>query len=199
MDKTVNFIFVTSIALVITFVCGNNNDNSIKDVAGGRQWKPFARWRQAFYPQSEEHPRAVKDNLDDQYDESDSETGLPQDLQTIDFKSKRSRLRQPLCEVLVNIVYVGNGTDGFQYRPDHYVTESCLSSFSTFQNKCVETGLSCTQIRQKIFITRRKVASEDSKAINCWEHVRMEEIDAGCECMWPREHIGDKHSYRGGK
>lgn len=42
--------------------------------------------------------------------------------------------------------------------------------------QCMETGLSCTQIRQKMFITRRKMPSEDSKAANCWEHVRMEEV-----------------------
>ncbi|XP_058832043.1 uncharacterized protein LOC131690353 [Topomyia yanbarensis] len=197
MDKAVNFIIVSSLALIITFVCGNNDDNPFKDIANYHQWKPLAKWRQQFYPPSEAHQRSATDDRAEYDDDDASET--PQDLQTIDFKSKRSRLRQPLCEVLVNIVYVGNGTDGYQYRPDHYVTESCLSTFNTFQNKCIETGLSCTQIRQKIFITRRKVASEDAKATNCWEHVRMEEIDAGCECMWPREHIGDKHSYRPGK
>ncbi|XP_058463751.1 uncharacterized protein LOC131438012 [Malaya genurostris] len=197
MDKILNFVIVSSLALAITFVCGNDDNNPFKDITNYHPWKPLVKLRQQLYPVIDEHQRAPSGDLNEYSDIDASET--PENLQSIDFKSKRSRLRQPLCEVLVNIVYVGNGTDGYQYRPDHYVTESCLNTFNTFQNKCIETGLSCTQIRQKIYITRRKVASEDTKATNCWEHVRMEEIDAGCECMWPREHIGDKHSYRTGK
>lgn len=198
MDKVINFILVATLALTITFVCGNNDGSPLKGIVGYHQWKPLIKWRQQPYSpgvadEANDYPNALSS-----YDDSDS-TATAEDLQAIDFKSKRSRFRQTLCEVLVNIVTVGNGTDGYQYRPDHYVTESCLNSFNIYQNKCMETGLSCTQIRQKIFITRRKVPNDESKATNCWEHVRMEEIDVGCECMWPRDHIGDKHTYRGGK
>lgn len=127
-------ILVATLALTITFVCGNNDENPLKDIVGYRQWKPLIKWRQQPYSHStvdeaNDYPNALSG-----YDDTDS-MGTAQDLQAIDFKSKRSRFRQTLCEVLVNIVTVGNGTDGYQYRPDHYVTESCLNSFNTFQNK----------------------------------------------------------------
>lgn len=198
-----NFVLVSALAVTITFVYGNNDENPLRDIVGYSQWKPLIRWRPqpfpppASYQRLDESSEYTSNDVATDYAADDDSTGL--DSQDIKSKAKRSRVRQPLCEVLVNIVYVGNQT-GYQYRPDHYVTESCMEpSYNTFHNKCTETGLSCTQIRQKIFITRRKVSSEDAKTSNCWEHVRMEEIDAGCECMWPREHIGDKHSYRNGK
>ncbi|XP_055609843.1 uncharacterized protein LOC129756837 [Uranotaenia lowii] len=205
MNKIINFVLVSTLALAISFACGNADDSPLRSFSGYHQWKPMIKWRQPHPPADFGYPRNTYTD-DTDYSSSSADDGSDpvlssvQDAQPIDYRSKRSRMRQPLCEVLVNYVNVGNGTDGYQYRPDHYVTESCLNTYNTFQNKCMETGLSCTQIRQKIFITRRKVAiGEDAKSANCWEHVRMEEIDAGCECMWPREHIGDKHSYRNGK
>lgn len=202
MEKVYNFIIVTVLAITITFVCGNNDENPLKDIVGFPLWKPRTAWRRQLYPPADSYQHNAADESNDYtnalVDDTDF-TGMAQDMQAIDFKLKRSRPRQPICEALVNIVYVGNNSDGYQYRPDHYVTESCLNSYNTYQNKCMETGLSCTQIRQKMFITRRKVGTDDAKALNCWEHVRMEEYDAGCECMWPKEHIGDKHSSRNGK
>lgn len=159
-------------------------------------WRPMTKWRRQQYAPAESYQPDAADELDDYSSALAADTA--QGLQTIDFKLKRAHPRHPICESLINIVYVGNNSDGYQYRPDHYVTESCLNSYNTYQNRCSETGLSCTQIRQKMFITRRK-AGDDAKAMNCWEHVRMEEYDAGCECMWPKEHTVDKHSLRNGK
>lgn len=201
MDKITSFVIVSALAVTITFVYGSNDENPIRDIVGYSPWKPLFRWRPQPFPQPASYQRMDNSNDNDSDDVAatdEDSTGL--DYQDIHSKAKRSRNRQPLCEVLVNIVYVGNKTDGFQYRPDHYVTESCMEPlFNAYHDKCAETGLSCTQIKQKIFITRRKVSSGDGKIANCWEHVRMEEIDSGCECMWPRDHIGDKYSYKNGK
>uniref|UniRef100_A0A182QB77 Spaetzle domain-containing protein n=1 Tax=Anopheles farauti TaxID=69004 RepID=A0A182QB77_9DIPT len=192
MDKIAKLIFLFSVAFTMALVMGNKDEDPLRNLFGGSNvWGPLMKWN---------HRAPSYDTPDGgsleygEYDQQDvDETGQP-------VVVKRSHARQPICEVLLNIVYVGNGTDGYEYRPNHYVTESCLSSYNNYQNKCTETGLSCTQIRQKIYITRRKVAgTENKQAVNCWEHVALKEIDAGCECMWPKEQIGDKHSYRLGK
>ncbi|EAU76946.1 AGAP012443-PA [Anopheles gambiae str. PEST] len=188
MDKIAMLIFLFSVAVTMALVMGNKDDDPLRNLFGGPNvWAPLMKWNRA--PPNDGGPEYGE--YGDQQD-VDAEAGQP-------IVVKRSHSRQPVCEVLLNIVYVGNGTDGYEYRPNHYVTESCFSSYNTYQNKCTETGLSCTQIRQKIYITRRKVTGPDTKAVNCWEHVALKEIDAGCECMWPKEQIGDKHSYRLGK
>lgn len=179
----------------MALVMGNKDDDPLRNLFGGSNvWGPLMQWNRAAPNDGAGDERSTNQEYgeyDQQYVDG-AETGQPMVV-------KRSHTRQPVCEVLLNIVYVGNGTDGYEYRPNHYVTESCLSSYNNYQNKCTETGLSCTQIRQKIYITRRKAAGSESKAVNCWEHVALKEIDAGCECMWPKEQIGDKHSYRLGK
>uniref|UniRef100_A0A182NLT2 Uncharacterized protein n=1 Tax=Anopheles dirus TaxID=7168 RepID=A0A182NLT2_9DIPT len=176
----------------MALVMGNKDEDPLRNLFGGPNvWAPLMKWNRA--PSYADTPDGGSVEYGE-YDQQDADgAGQPAVV-------KRSHARQPICEVLLNIVYVGNGTDGYEYRPNHYVTESCLSSYNNYQNKCTETGLSCTQIRQKIYITRRKVTGTESKqAVNCWEHVALKEIDAGCECMWPKEQIGDKHSYRLGK
>ncbi|XP_053675755.1 uncharacterized protein LOC128726001 [Anopheles nili] len=195
MDKIGKLILVFSFALTLALVMGRKDEDSLKDLfAGANVWAPLMKWnRVPAYDAGANFP-----NQPSEYDDYEQ----PDVTGSVDGPSaivKRSQARQPICEVLLNMVYVGNGTDGYEYRPNHYVTESCLGSYNSYQNKCTETGLSCTQIRQKIYITRRKVPGTDNKPTNCWEHVALKEIDAGCECMWPKEQIGDKHSYRLGK
>ncbi|XP_052897322.1 uncharacterized protein LOC128304201 [Anopheles moucheti] len=193
MDKIAKLIFLFSVAITVALVMGKKDDDPLRNLFGGPNvWGPLMKWNRPASGEAADDGNAVEYA---EYDQPDTyaEAGHP-------IVVKRSHARQPLCEVLLNIVYVGNGTDGYEYRPNHYVTESCLSSYNSYQNKCTETGLSCTQIRQKIYITRRKVIEgAETKAANCWEHVALREIDAGCECMWPKEQIGDKHSYRLGK
>ncbi|XP_021699809.1 uncharacterized protein LOC110676394 [Aedes aegypti] len=199
MEKIFNFIIVTVLAITFTYVCGNNDETPLKEMIGFPLWRPLTTWRRQLYPPADSYQHNTEDEIDDYPSALAGDTDFTaQNFHTIDFKLKRTRPRHPICESLINVVYVGNNSDGYQYRPDHYITESCLNSYNTYQNRCSETGLSCTQIKQKMFITRRK-AGDDAKAINCWEHVRMEEYDAGCECMYPKEHIVDKHSQRNGK
>uniref|UniRef100_A0A182RUT6 Spaetzle domain-containing protein n=1 Tax=Anopheles funestus TaxID=62324 RepID=A0A182RUT6_ANOFN len=193
MDKIAKLIFLFSVAITMALVMGNKDDDPLRNLFGGSNvWGPLMKWNR-IAPNEAQDGSSNNLEYDGEYDQQDidGEAGQP-------IVVKRSHTRQPVCEVLLNIVYVGNGTDGYEYRPNHYVTESCLSSYN-YQNKCTETGLSCTQIRQKVYITRRKVTGTETKAVNCWEHVALREIDAGCECMWPKEQIGDKHSYRLGK
>uniref|UniRef100_A0AAG5DC94 Spaetzle domain-containing protein n=1 Tax=Anopheles atroparvus TaxID=41427 RepID=A0AAG5DC94_ANOAO len=199
MDKIAKPIFLFSVAVTVALVMGKQQDDdplkSLFAGAGPNVWPPMMKWGRPGPP----YPPPV-DSGSVEYDgeyggQPDVDQGGSAPLSIV----KRSHARQPVCEVLLNMVYVGNGTDGYEYRPNHYVTESCLGSYNNFQNKCTETGLSCTQIRQKIYITRRKATPADSQPTNCWEHVALKEIDAGCECMWPKEHIGDKHSFRLGK
>lgn len=199
MDKIAKLIFLFSVAFTMALVMGNKDEDPLRNLfAGPNIWAPLMKWNRGAGP-SYDTPDAG--SLDyGEYDQPDQQQQQQLDGGTV--VAKRSHHpRQPICEVLLNIVYVGNGTDGYEYRPNHYVTESCLSTYNTYQNKCTETGLSCTQIRQKVYITRRKVpqGTENKQAVNCWEHVALKEIDAGCECMWPKEQIGDKHSYRVGK
>ncbi|XP_053665802.1 uncharacterized protein LOC128714946 [Anopheles marshallii] len=193
MDKIAKLIFLFSVAITMALVMGNKDDDPLRHLFGGPNvWGPLMKWNRAASGEVANGGNNLEYTEYDQPD-TDAEAGQP-------IVVKRSHTRQPVCEVLLNIVYVGNGTDGYEYRPNHYVTESCLSSYNSYQNKCTETGLSCTQIRQKIYITRRKATEDtETKAVNCWEHVALREIDAGCECMWPKEQIGDKHSYRLGK
>lgn len=174
----------------MALVMGKQDDDTLRNLfANGARpnvWPRVMQWG----------PRKT-DNVD--YNEyagqPDEELGENPALSIV----KRSHNRQPACDVLLNIVYIGNKTDGYEYRPNHYVTETCLSSDNSYQNKCTETGLSCNQIRQKIYITRRKVTPVDAQPTNCWEHVALKEVDASCECMWPKEHIGDKHIFGMGK
>lgn len=192
MDKIAKLIFLFSLAITMALVMGKQDDDPLRNLFGMGAARPNV-W-----------PKAMKwgpgNTASVEYDveyagQPDEEVGGNPSLSIV----KRSHNRQPVCEVLLNIVYVGNGTDGYEYRPNHYVTETCINSFNNYQNKCTETGLSCTQIRQKIYITRRKATPADSQPTNCWEHVALKEIDAGCECMWPKEHIGDKHTFGLGK
>lgn len=132
-------IIVTCLAITITFVCGNDDDNPLRDIVGIPLRKPLATWRRYLYPPADSYQYNAADESNDYsnglaYADIDS-PDTAQDLQAIDSKLKRSRPRQPICEALVNIVYVGNNSDGYQYRPDHYVTESCLNSYNTYQNK----------------------------------------------------------------
>lgn len=181
----------------MALVMGKQDDDPLRNLFAGAArpnvWPPLMKWGRAGLP----NPPADIVEYDVEYGgQPDAEMGDNPSLSIV----KRSHSRQPVCEVLLNIVYVGNGTDGYEYRPNHYVTETCLGSYNNnYQNKCTETGLSCTQIHQKIYITRRKVTPVDTQPTNCWEHVALKEIEAGCECMWPKEHIGDKHTFPLGK
>ncbi|XP_050096005.1 uncharacterized protein LOC126577955 [Anopheles aquasalis] len=191
MDKLTRIIFWWSIAVTMAIVMGKTDENPLKTLFDASSvWTPLINRMSRFAPY-----QSSSDHIDyAEFDQEDIDDGTR-------MVAKRSHARQAVCDTLLNMVYVGNGTDGFEYRPNHYITETCLGSnqYNSYQNKCTETGLSCTQIRQKIYITRRKNSGSDSKAANCWEHVALKEIDAGCECMWPKELIGDKYSYRLGK
>ncbi|ETN58235.1 hypothetical protein AND_010190 [Anopheles darlingi] len=191
MDKITRIIFWWSIAVTMAIVMGKTDENPLKNLFDASSvWTPLINRMGRFAPY-----QSNSDHIDyAEFDQEEIDDGRR-------LVAKRSHARQAVCDTLLNMVYVGNGTDGFEYRPNHYVTETCLgpNQYNSYQNKCTETGLSCTQIRQKIYITRRKNTGSDSKAANCWEHVALKEIDAGCECMWPKEHIGDKYSYRLGK
>uniref|UniRef100_A0A182WM79 Uncharacterized protein n=1 Tax=Anopheles minimus TaxID=112268 RepID=A0A182WM79_9DIPT len=156
----------------MALVMGDKDDDPLRNLFGGPNvWGPLMKWNRAARNEPAEYGEYDQQDLD-------AESGQP-------IVVKRSHTRQPVCEVLLNIVYVGNGTDGYEYRPNHYVTESCLSSYNNYQNKCTETGLSCTQIRQKIYITRRKVTGAETKAVNCWEHVALREVKTHARTMVP--------------
>ncbi|XP_058123942.1 uncharacterized protein LOC131282098 [Anopheles ziemanni] len=188
MDKIAKLIFLFSFAITMALVMGKQDDDPLRNLF-------MMKWGRAGLPNPPADSASVEYDVEYAGQPDPEMVGNPS-LSIV----KRSHSRQPVCEVLLNIVYVGNGTDGYEYRPNHYVTETCLGSYNNnYQNKCTETGLSCTQIRQKIYITRRKATPVDSQPTNCWEHVALKEIDAGCECMWPKEHIGDKHTFGLGK
>lgn len=110
----------------MALVMGNKDDDPLRNLFGGSNvWAPLMKWNRA--PPNDGGPEYGE--YGDQQD-VDAEAGQP-------IVVKRSHSRQPVCEVLLNIVYVGNGTDGYEYRPNHYVTESCLSSYNTYQNKVI--------------------------------------------------------------
>lgn len=99
----------------------------------------------------------------------------------------------------------------YEYRPDHYEEVLCekhqnqndnriqaevsLSSYESnlsdeihnfflFEKVCSEAGFSCIQLNRTLFLTRR------IRGASCWEsETRL--IPAGCECMWPKHHLGD--------
>lgn len=49
---------------------------------------------------------------------------------------------------------------------------------------CGNNGFSCIQLNRTLFLTRRAFDTE------CWE-VETRVVPAGCECMWPKHHLGD--------
>uniref|UniRef100_A0A182MKH6 Uncharacterized protein n=1 Tax=Anopheles culicifacies TaxID=139723 RepID=A0A182MKH6_9DIPT len=110
---------------------------------------------------------------------------------------KRSGSQYSPCETVVEIVHLNENNDGYEYRPDRYVTESCRPSHNrNTPNMCAKAGFSCRQIKQDLYITRRK---RSGYANNCWEQVDLRQINASCECMLPQEEIGIKHYYLHGK
>lgn len=99
-------VIVSALAVTITFVYGSNDENPLRGFIGYNQWKPLIRWRPLPFP-----PPASYQRLDDSndyvsndaaaadYAADEGSTSL--DSQDINSKAKRSRVRQPLCEVLV--------------------------------------------------------------------------------------------------
>ncbi|XP_052861079.1 uncharacterized protein LOC128268103 [Anopheles cruzii] len=186
MDKVAKIIVWWSVATT-TLVLGDNNNEPLNNLfRASNTWSPLLKL-------SHDSSYLVDSSKID-YMEYEQHDYNNEDAQII---NKRSHTRQPICDTLDTYVYY-NSSDGFEYRPNHYTTSTCVGSTvdNSYQtkNKCTEAGLSCTQMRKKIYITRRKATG--NKANNCWEHVALAEVDAGCECKY---HIGDKDSYRLGK
>ncbi|XP_055629331.1 uncharacterized protein LOC129770487 isoform X3 [Toxorhynchites rutilus septentrionalis] len=186
MDKIIILVLLPTLALNTVLVYGGNDGNPLKTYFGSHQWNPTTQWRRPVRPIFVDY----QDNM--LYDSTNTDdngldfSGTLQNIEKIVSKRTSHKKSRSLCDVMTTIMIFGNGTDGYEYRPDHYVSHTCMDSDNSIDSKftCSEMGLHCEQRRQRIYITRRKVPSGKSMALKCWEQIKLEEIDSACECVY---------------